>query len=128
MRHAHEFFFGIEQNERLISGVVDLGHAGQELVGELAHRHEEAQADVVGRDLGQHLGIAWLVVGPDRPEEDLMAVEQRFVPLPLNGIGPDRGRRDGHLGRVLDLDAGVEREQALGAGHQRIDESPDRLR
>ena len=65
-----------------------------------------------------------LVLGPDRAYRHGRAVAQRFVGDVLRRVGTDRrfaeGPRPRRLGVVQD-DAGVEGDQALGRGQERVD-------
>ena len=56
-------------HQRHLPVVVDLGHAGRRLVGQLLHRREEAQADVLGREAREHRVDEGLVLRPDRPDQ-----------------------------------------------------------
>ena len=88
---------------------------------ELAHRHEQAEPDILRRHPRHHFRMDRLVVRADRPDEHLRAVQELLARLPLHRIGADRGRGWRELDRVLDLDPGVEREQPRFTSHQRVD-------
>ena len=62
-------------------------------MAELAHRREEAQAQILGADTLEELQEQLLVLGPHRTHEDVASVPEREAALPLLRIGPHRKAR-----------------------------------
>ena len=80
----------VERHEGHRAGVVELGQPGDELVGELLHRREEPQPQILAGDVPQKFMDQRFVLGTDRPHKDPPAVLHLEVPLPLRRIGPHR--------------------------------------
>ena len=104
------------------AGVVQLGQARDELVAEVLHRLEEAQAQVIVGHPGEERAEQTVVLRPHRPDEGLAAVGQGNGALPLGGIREDRKARvapalvqASHRG---DGDACIQCDHAVTVGQQ----------
>src|SRR5882672_3678956 len=80
--------FSVEQQESHLAVVVDLGEPCRHLVAHLAYRPEEAQPDVLRRQMTRELLQQPLVFWPDRTDAQLL-VAMLDRGLEFNRIGPD---------------------------------------
>ena len=72
------------------AGVVDLDQAGDEGVGEIPHGREEAQPQILRRDLREEGLEQRLVLGPHRADQHLASIAGCERRLPFLRIGTDR--------------------------------------
>src|SRR6202044_2494582 len=91
----------IEQQEGHVAVVVDLRQPRRHLVRELAHRSEEAQSDVLRREVADEALQQRLVGGPDRPDIQTLATMLDLT-FELDRIRPD-GEAPGPLVSRLGL-------------------------
>src|SRR5262249_16206692 len=96
MGNAQEFvLLLVQRHESHGPGIVDLRESRDELVGEFLARREEAEPDVLERQLGDELAVEMLVGGPDRADEDALAALGVGPAFPLVGLRPDGEARIG---------------------------------